>query len=93
MEKRLSEVEAILKVSGIASASLLPEEVKGRVCHSVAIDIVAHYEPLIQQAKAEVAREMIEEIKKVENPYPLDSVEGQIFELCREAILKALEEK
>jgi hypothetical protein len=36
---------------------------------------------------------LIEEIKKVENPYPLDSVEGQIFELCREAILKALEEK
>jgi hypothetical protein len=72
MEKRLSEVEAILKVSGIASASLLSEEVKGRVFHSVAIDIVAYYEPLIQQAKAEVAREIFEEIENRVHTYDVN---------------------
>jgi hypothetical protein len=42
---------------------------------------VAHYEPLIQQAKAEVAREMIEEIKKVrsENPYSADEDTDEFF--------------
>jgi hypothetical protein len=56
----LNDVEAILKVSGIASASLLPEEAKGRVCHRVAIDIAAYYEPLIEQDKADVAGEIFE---------------------------------
>ena len=79
MEKLLSELEAILKVSGIASASLLPQWARDRLCQSVAIDIVAYYEPLIQQlekekydlafkvrnqVKAEAAREIFEEIEK-----------------------------
>ena len=42
MNKTVSEVESILKRSGIAS--YLPDEVKDRVCHGVAVDIVAYYE-------------------------------------------------
>jgi hypothetical protein len=36
---------------------------------------------------------LIEEIKKVENPYPLDNLESEIFELCREKILNKMEGK
>jgi len=60
--KILSEIEAVLKVSGLASA--LPKWAKDRMCHSVAIDIVAYYEPLIEQAKSEVVREIIPHIKE-----------------------------
>jgi hypothetical protein len=56
--KTLSEIEAILKVSGIGA--WMPKEIKDAVCHGVAVDIVAYYEPLIQQ----VAREVFEEIEK-----------------------------
>jgi len=58
MGNTLSEVEAILKVSGISA--FLPAKIKDSVCRSVATDIIAYYEPLIQQAKAEVAREIFE---------------------------------
>jgi len=37
--------------------------------------------------------ELREEIKKAENPYPLDMVEFEIFELCRQKIIKRMEEK
>ena len=47
MEKTLNEVEAILKVSGVAS--FLPGSIKDMVCHSVAIDMVNYYSGLIQQ--------------------------------------------
>jgi len=57
----LSEIEAILKVSGVSA--YLPDEIKDSVCHSVAIDIVAYYEPLIQQAKAKVAREIEQSLR------------------------------
>ena len=58
MEKRLSEVEAILKVSGVAS--FLPHGVQDFVCHSLAIDITNYYSTLIQQARREVGREIIQ---------------------------------
>ena len=60
MEKTLNEVEAILKASGIAS--FLPGSIKDTVCHGVAIDIMNYYSGLIQQAKAEVAREIWDDI-------------------------------
>ena len=47
MEKTLNEVEAILKVSGVAS--FLPGSIKDTVCHGVAIDIMNYYSGLIQQ--------------------------------------------
>jgi len=47
MEKTLNEVEAILKVSGVAS--FLPGSIKDMVCHGVAIDIMNYYSGLIQQ--------------------------------------------
>ena len=62
MPKILSEIEAILKVSGVAA--FLPVEIKDKVCHSVAIDIVNYYEPLIEQAKAEVVETYLEKMHK-----------------------------
>jgi hypothetical protein len=47
--KEINEIETVLKHSGIAA--YLPKEVKARVCHGVAMDILAYYEPLIRQAK------------------------------------------
>ena len=47
MEKTLNEVEAILKVSGVAS--FLPGSIKDTVCHDVAIDITNYCSSLIQQ--------------------------------------------
>jgi hypothetical protein len=59
----LNDVETILKISEIASS--LPKWAKDRFCHGVAIDITNYYFDLIQQAKAEVAREIFEEIESM----------------------------
>jgi len=64
----LSEVEVILKVSGIAS--YLPEEVKDRVCRSVAIDIVAYYEQKIREIFEEIETKF--SIEGVHIPAPSD---------------------
>lgn len=40
MKEKVKEIEAILKVSGVAA--YLPEEVKDKVCHGVAIDLANH---------------------------------------------------
>jgi len=50
----------------------------------------------VERAKAEVARELIEEIKKVENPYSKYAAgdEHEVgFEACRLNIIKKMEEK
>jgi hypothetical protein len=53
----------------------------------------------VNKAANQVLKYQIEEIKKVENPYPkllqsrLESIAWVIWEDCRQKILKALEEK
>ena len=71
------------------------ECVAGRIISKLERNI---YEPLIQQAKAEVAREIKGKIEKVENPYSEASkhivhsaFHEEGFEDCRQAILKTLE--
>ena len=49
--------------------------------------------PFIDHRRKYLYSLLKEEIKKVGNPYPLDSVEFQIFELCRDEILNKMEEK
>jgi len=64
MKRILSDVETILKVSGIARCPL-PPLAKDKLCHSLAIDITNYYSDLIQQARQEVARELIPLIDKL----------------------------
>jgi len=98
------EIEAILKVSGVSAC--LPKEIKDGVCRSVAVEIVAYYEPLIQtdaisytqgvlDGEKKAASEIFEEIEakcSIEgNRIPIPLPSDRF--IIRRSILQALKSK
>jgi hypothetical protein len=98
---KLNGIEAILKVSGVAA--YLPTEIKDKVCHSVAVDIVAYYEPLLEKAKVDFglsvheaawrqARQEVREIFEAYDAY-IESLGTDLNKLTQQTIKHEREHK